>query len=290
MTRKLPFVTLDVFTDVPFGGNPLAVFTDAPDLSVSTMQAIAAELNLSETVFVTARGATIDLRIFTPKSELPFAGHPTVGAAAVLAAESGEELIMRVPAGLVRATVSAPADGVRHATVVSPRPPSAGPAIAPEIAAKTIGLAEEDLAAAPWVFDVGVAFSIIPVRDRATLARCAIHMAAWSRWFAPSGAASLHVVTLDDFEGGDTVYARNFAPGVGISEDPATGAAAVALTGWLQRAQQRPDGRHRWTVHQGVEMGRPSRITIEATVLDGDVIAANLGGSTVAMSRGVLFV
>ncbi len=286
--------TLDVFTDRPFGGNPLAVFPDARGLSAAQMQTVARELNLSETVFVlpAEAGGTRRVRIFTPGAELPFAGHPTVGTAILLVAlgevpaEDGEvEVVLEEGVGPVPVTVRVRGGRPEFARFTAARAPELLPA--PAELASVIGLDAADLADAPWepaVASCGVPFTVIPLRDLDALARARLDPAAWERVLAGSGAPSVYPVV--PAAPGGTVRVRMFAPNMGIAEDPATGAAAAALGGYLARGAG--SGTLCWTVEQGVEMGRPSRIQLEADVAGGRATAVRVGGSAVLMSEGTM--
>lgn len=291
--RKHRFVTLDVFTNVPFGGNPLAIFPEAEGMAEAAMQTIAAELNLSETVFVTqATGPTPSLRIFTPKAELPFAGHPTVGTAIALAdiraASEQTKLVMQTLSGPVKALIRTGDDGQKEALITVPRLPAAGAAPGLEATAATLGLRPEDLAAAPVAYEAGVPFTFVRVADRQCLSRTRIDSANWTSTFAHAWAPQLYVLSMEDWEQGREVHARMFAPALGIVEDPATGAAAAALAGMLNDLQRPENGQVSWTIHQGEDMGRPSRIVLEASVAGGRLAEVRLGGTAVPMSEGFL--
>jgi trans-2,3-dihydro-3-hydroxyanthranilate isomerase len=292
-TRNYRFVTLDVFTDVSFGGNPLAIFPEAEGIPETAMQTIAAELNLSETVFVTqANGPTPRLRIFTPRAELPFAGHPTVGTALFLAGmrpEAGEPgLQMETQSGPVRATIRMRDDGHKEALITVPRLPVAGVAPGLEAVAATLGLRPDELVAAPVAYEAGVPFTFVRVADRATLARVRLDSGRWAATFDGAWAPQLYVVSMEDWQRGREMHARMFAPALGIAEDPATGAAAAALAGMLYDLQRPDDGETAWVIHQGEDMGRPSRILLQASVAGGGLAEVRLGGTAVAMSEGVL--
>ena len=289
--------TLDVFTDRLFGGNPLAVFPDARGLSGAQMQSVARELNLSETVFVLPpeAGGTRRVRIFTPGGELPFAGHPTVGTAILLVslgevrAEEGEvEVVLEEGVGPVPVRVRVRGGQPEFAQFTAARAPEfLAPPPAPAELAAVLGLDVADFAGAPWepaVVSCGVPFTMIPLRDTDALARVRLDTAAWERVLAGGGAPGVYPVV--PAAPGGTARVRMFAPHMGIAEDPATGAAAAALGGYL--SQGAGAGTHRWTVEQGVEMGRPSRIELEADVADGRVAAVRVGGSAVRVSEGTM--
>lgn len=292
------FITADVFTDRPFGGNQLAVFPEA-DLPPELMQRLTAELNLSESVFVLPPenpAHTRRLRLFTPTMELPFAGHPTVGTALILA-ETGRlgpidrrlDIVFEEGAGPVPVAIERSDDGRLTATLTSPRTPSRLPAVLDlAILAAAIGLKEAQLepGIASAVYSAGVSFAIIPVR-RDYLSKARLDLSVWRHDLARTSAQHLYLVALDDWAAGREARVRMFAPEMGILEDPATGAAAAAFVGFLVDRQRPADGSVRWTLSQGMELGRPSRIEIGADIADGKLAAARVGGTAVLMSRGV---
>jgi trans-2,3-dihydro-3-hydroxyanthranilate isomerase len=293
------FYTLDVFTDKPFGGNPLAVVLDADDLSGERMQIIASEFNLSETVFVLkpakAGPNRRKVRIFTPQTELPFAGHPTVGASYLLAKLKLVELDAAVPimvleegVGDVPVKVQSGTDGPRATQMSVPRMPERGP-VPPSRAdvAAMLSLAEADLLAGHAAYSCGVPFLFVPVRDRAAIARAKLRTDLWEKLLSGWWAKSVFPFTTDTVSKEAQVHARMFAPAMGVAEDPATGSAASALAGFLHDHDPH-DGSHHWLVEQGFEMGRPSLINLEADVLAGTVAAIRVGGTSVLMTEGWL--
>ena len=298
-----PLHTLDVFTTEPLGGNPLAVVRDAAGLDALTMQRIAGELGLSETVFVLpptdARTALCRLRIFTPAVELPFAGHPTIGTA-ILLADLGlapfvgdtASFVLEENVGPVPLTVRRTPDGELTAMLTAARLPEEGPAPphAPLIA-KVLGLELQDLALdglGPRAYSAGWPYLIVPLRDRAALARARVDLAQWREHLAGYWAPSLYLVTHDTGTDAVQVRARMFGPALGIPEDPATGAGALDLIGYLVDQERPADGTRRWVLDQGVEMGRPSRLIIEADVQGRRVRAARLAGTARRMIDGTL--
>lgn len=295
---------LDVFTDRPFGGNPLAVFPDGRGLSDEWMQRIAGELNLSETVFLlppeTAEG-TRRLRIFTPGMEMAFAGHPTVGTALLLAElehaeEAGElRLVLEENVGPVPVTVRREGGKPPFAVLTAAQPPEVRPApLAEEELARLVGLDPADLAGSTptalpaAAISTGMPFTLIPVRDLATLGRARLDPALWAERLAGAWAPHVYVAAPAGEASGADFRVRMFAPAMGISEDPATGAAAAAFAGYLALRPETPDGLSRWTVEQGVEMGRPSRLHLEAETEDSQVRAIRVGGTAVTVGEGVL--
>ncbi|HVY08216.1 MAG TPA: PhzF family phenazine biosynthesis protein [Burkholderiales bacterium] len=286
---KYRFHTLDVFTSTRFGGNPLAVVLDADDLPGERMQAIAAEFNLSETVFVMkpARpGANRKrVRIFTPMTELPFAGHPTVGTAFLLARlglvaldAANPELVLEESVGDVPVKVSMK-DGAAVATQMSvPRMPERGPQAASraELAA-ALSLAEVDVLDGAAPYSCGLPFLFVPLRGLDAIRRAKLRPDLWEK-LAPGGSVRGVFPFTTETESADAqVHGRMFAPALGVREDPATGSAVSALAGWLHDASPR-DGNRRWRVEQGFEIGRPSLIELEADVAGGKVTAVRVGG------------
>jgi trans-2,3-dihydro-3-hydroxyanthranilate isomerase len=295
VTEALGYIIADVFTDRPFGGNPLAIFPDGESVSPDLMQAIAGELNLSETVFVlppTVPGATHRLRIFTPAVELPFAGHPTIGTAIALtrsASSELRELVFEEGAGLVRVEVDRAA-GMAKARLTSPQLPVrvTQTASASEIAA-AIGLSPEALGpVAARAYSAGVPFTFIPVADEDALSSARLDTAAWQTALAESAAPHLYLFTTSDWRSGREIHARMFAPAMGIAEDPATGGAAAALAGFLADIQDLPAGRSEWRIRQGYAMGRPSEIELGAIVDEGKLRAVTVGGGAVLIGEGAL--
>lgn len=293
--------TLDVFTDRVFGGNPLAVFPDGRGLDDATMQRVARELNLSETVFVLppdAPGLTRSIRIFTPAAELPFAGHPTVGTAMLVAEldggpADGEVTVVlgeRVGPVPVRVTFrGGRAVDAELTAAIPPRhvwtPPS------PVELAALVSLEPGDVLAAPLspaAWTAGEPFLFVPVRGRAAVGRARLDTARWQATLADAPARHVVVIAAEGELAGSTHRMRMFAPALGIAEDPATGGAAAALGGYL--ASHLPSGEAgtlRWTVEQGFEMGRPSILRVEADrASDGAVTAVRVGGGAVRVGEG----
>lgn len=297
---RLHFFTADVFTDTPFGGNPLAVLPDASDLDSEGMQRIAREFNLSETAFVLPPADprhACRVRIFTPATELPFAGHPTVGTALVLASTGAVPMdgdLTRVcfeeGVGPVEVEIQA-RDGVpRSAWLrVAQLPESGPPAPPPGHLAQVLSLPLEALVTDPRgaeAYSCGVPFLFVPVRDRDALARARLDHGAWRLHLSGYWAPEVFVFCTAGAEEGADVAARMFAPRLGIEEDPATGAAVAALAGYLGRDPD--DGTLNWTVSQGVDMGRPSILRLEAHRHEGALRRVRVGGEAVIMSEGTL--
>lgn len=285
MTDSLRFDVVDVFADRAFAGNPLAVVHGADKLDTGQMQAIAREFNLSETVFplpATQPGASYLARIFTPVEELPFAGHPSVGVAWVLARDGvipAGDAVQECGAGLL--PVWTDAAGAR----VTGGAPNVGPELDAAALAGAVGLtgADVDPVAAPGVAGAGLDHVFLPVRADA-VARAAVPEAETLR-AAAAGRGMVTVIALD--LANSRVHARMFGPGTGVPEDPATGSAAVGMAVYLvDRGLLPADGESRFTITQGVEMGRPSRLEVAVSAEAGRTTSTSVAGPVVAVSAG----
>jgi trans-2,3-dihydro-3-hydroxyanthranilate isomerase len=294
---KLPFCTVDVFTEHRFGGNPLAVFVDAPELPDELMQNIAREFNLSETVFIVKPRdprAKRRLRIFTPARELPFAGHPTIGAAQVLVEEGlvSGSFLFEAEVGLLPITVERQENGAWFVQLTTATLPQEGPP-APPVAelSKLLNVAESDILQGTdfaQFYSCGVPFLFVPLRNRSVLGRVSVDHALSRNLQATAGASQVFAFSYDPEHEGSHIRARMFAPAFGIAEDPATGSAAAALAGYLAQRAAKQQGTLRWTIEQGFEMGRPSLIYLETDMAKGAVTAVRVGGTAVRVSDGVL--
>jgi trans-2,3-dihydro-3-hydroxyanthranilate isomerase len=285
---QLEFETCDVFTTTRFGGNPLAVVHGAEALDGARMQAIAREFNLSETVFVLPAGPGTDasLRIFTPGVEVPFAGHPNVGTAVLLARRLGrrDRLALGQAAGTVIAELQSGPDGVSGARITAPRAFAATGRVAQADAAACAGLPPEAIRGEVVVGGCGLGFAMAEVTDAETLAQAVPDIAAFRARLPLSVAAGLHLFTRLD---GGRLRARMLTPIDGIGEDPATGSANCALGGLL--LSRGAGERLAVEVEQGIEMGRPSLLQVEAWRGAGGIRVA-VGGGVVPVSRGVITV
>ena len=294
------FYTCDVFTNELFGGNPLAVFPDATGIPEDSLQRIAREFNLSETVFVYPPERpehTKRLRIFTPAAELPFAGHPTVGAAHALAtlgkvplrgAETKivfEEKVGPVPV-LIRATDGKPT----FAQLTAAQAPEIGPPTpGRSVLADVLALEAADIQGgmtAPQGVSCGLPFLIVPLKDRDAVRRAHVRMDHWESSIKSYWAPQILVFSRDAEREDADVHARVFVPGLSVPEDPATGSAATALGAYLAARDTRADGTLRWVVEQGIEMGRPSLLEIVVEKTGGDIQSVKVGGETVMVSEG----
>ncbi|CAN5130271.1 PhzF family phenazine biosynthesis protein [soil metagenome] len=300
-----PYAVLDVFTDRALAGNPLAVVLEASGLDDTRMQAIAREFNLSETVFVLPpdnRMHSARVRIFTPARELPFAGHPTVGTAVLLACRkwsagaTGKEsvIVLEETVGPVRCGVFIKDERSAHAIFDLPKLPEPVEgdldrdmvAAALGIEPSEIGFENHELCR----FSAGLPYSFVPVRDLATIARTAPDRAHWAAAFGQSSHPNAYLYCRETEGNGHHFHARMFAPTLGISEDPATGSAAAAFAGVVHRFDGLRSGTHRFTIEQGFEMGRPSLIKLEIDADQGAIAAARIGGDAVMIAEGLLTV
>jgi trans-2,3-dihydro-3-hydroxyanthranilate isomerase len=300
---QLDFHTLDVFTPTRFHGNPLAVVSGADALDAAAMQAIAREFNLSETVFVAepanpAHSARV--RIFTPRRELPFAGHPTLGTAALLAyvdhgdgAEREAIVTLEEEIGLIRAGVTIMPGKPLHAAFDAPKLASEiGSPDRREDLAAAIGLMPGDIGFdnhRPTVFAAGVPYIFVPVRGLAALSRAQPVESLWRRGrLAEIGAVYLYCRETRD--AANDFAARMFAPSFGTIEDPATGSAAAAFAGVAARFEALGGRRRVLAIEQGLDMGRPSLISLEIELAAGRLERVRIGGECVIVSRGALTV
>jgi trans-2,3-dihydro-3-hydroxyanthranilate isomerase len=281
----MQYVIADVFTDVPFGGNQLAVFHDADGLDTRQMQALAREMNFAESTFVTqgSQPGHFRVRIFTPMAEMPFAGHPTIGTAVVLThlgrTVGLSEIVLEENIGPVRVALR---DG--GATLFMDGPAETRPhTVAPVALADALGLNRAQLAGDPWQAGYGFPFMFVPVRDKAAVSQAALH---GDRWHALTqdlwGGRSVYVYAAISHDGPKThIHARMFAPKFGITEDPATGSAAASIAGSMDT-----DATH-LIIDQGVEMGRPSRLEAHITrAADGGVTGVSVEGGAVIVAEG----
>jgi trans-2,3-dihydro-3-hydroxyanthranilate isomerase len=298
MTRR--FQTLDVFTETALAGNPLAVVLDAEGLDYARMQAIAAEFNLSETVFVfEARDAinSARVRIFTPRRELPFAGHPTVGAAALIAHRRASDLlgaqdlriVLEEPIGDVVCVARRRKGQALAAYFELPKLPERikdKPPSTAEIAA-SLGLEPQDIGFdghKPSLFSAGAPYLFVPLSSLDAIGRAAPGVMPWATKDGPA----TYLYTREAARQGSAYHARMFASAWGVTEDPATGSAVAAFAGVVQAFDRPRDGEHMLTIEQGFEMGRPSLIALGLVIEDGALTSATIGGSVVLVASGSL--
>lgn len=295
---KRRFFTLDVFTKERLAGNPLAVVVDCEALDGSAMQKIAREFNLSETVFVLEPHDPVNTaraRIFTPAQELPFAGHPTIGTAVLIAGLRAPEMagrdlqiVIEEQVGPVRCTVRL-ARPASHASFDVPRlPERIGDAVPREQLAEALSLRPDEIGFdghKPAIWSAGTPFCFVPVSGLAAIGR-AVPQASIAGAVGAGRGAFLY--TRETVDADNAIHARMFGAGVGISEDPATGSAVAAFAGQAVLFERPADGAHMITVEQGFEMGRPSLITLGMDIAAGALVAATIGGHAVRVCEGTI--
>jgi trans-2,3-dihydro-3-hydroxyanthranilate isomerase len=298
MTR--PFQTLDVFTETALAGNPLAVVFNPEGLDDARMQAIAAEFNLSETVFVFEPRNPVNsarVRIFTPKRELPFAGHPTVGTAALIAHQRAGDLlavqdiriVLEESVGDVVCVARRRKGQALAAYFELPKLPErlhAGPPSRREIASG-LGLEPEDIGFdghKPSLHSAGAPFLFVPIRSLDAVGRALPGVMPWATKDGPA----TFVYTRETEREESAYHARMFAGPWGVGEDPATGSAAAAFAGVVRDFDSPRDGEHMLVIEQGFEMGRPSLIALGLVIENGAVVSATIGGSVVMIATGSL--
>lgn len=292
---KLDYLLLDVFTRERLKGNPLAVVLKADGLLDGEMQAIAREFNLSETVFIQkphVERNTASVRIFTPSVELPFAGHPTVGAAVVLGLQNKLSAVrIEEKVGLITALFEKSDKRSGEARFALPRLPSqVAPLTDMLTIAQALGIKVEEIGCGvyrPAVYSAGVEFHLVPVRNADVLRRIERNMQIWPLAF-PRGRQSVYVFTETPDEPDNDLAARMFAPGMGLGEDPGTGAAAAALIGLLSEHAQVGTGQADFVLRQGHEMGRPCRITVQLRKDNDVLVHGGIGGHAVIVGEGML--
>jgi trans-2,3-dihydro-3-hydroxyanthranilate isomerase len=295
---KRRYVTVDVFTDRAFGGNPLAVVLDAQGLSTAQMQAIAREFNYSETTFVLPprdAGHDAEVRIFTVNSEIPFAGHPNVGTAFVLATRAKSppaRLLFEEKAGLVPVEILSEGGKVLSAELTAPQALKRLTPFSAEQAAACLSLSAADVRTdrhAPHVISVGLPFLAVELASREALRNAKPNPDAFAKTFPVDESDAVYFYTRDvpDSEKPCDVQARMFHPGAsGLSEDPATGSATAAAAALLAELDSRADGELKLRIRQGVDMGRPSLLLTRVVKRGGKVVSAHVGGGCAPMMEG----
>lgn len=288
--------TCDVFTREAFGGNPLAVVPDARGLDTEAMQAMAREFNYSETTFVlpAEQKCTRKVRIFTPQVEVPFAGHPNIGTAFMLAvlgevslAGGAGIVTFEERAGIVPVRIEEDAEGRTFCELTAPEALSLGAEVGVEVLAEAAGLEAAEIVTAthrPRVASVGLPFLVAEVATRSALARASANIDSLRALRAQGITPDIHLYTRD--AGEFDLHARMFAPLDGVPEDPATGSANCALIALLAHADSAASGEQRWRIAQGVDMGRPSELYGRVEKSGGEVTNVRIGGYCVRMLDG----
>ena len=294
---RYSYFICDVFTDTRFGGNQLAVLPEATGLSDTQMQQIAREFNFSETAFVfpSASGNTRSVRIFTPTTEVPFAGHPNIGTAFCLAKSGALGVIdpsttvkFEEKAGLVTIAINKQGRSF-WCELAAPKTVSLGTTVSAEFLASAVSLSADEISTKthpPQVVSVGLPFLIAELKDRRALERARANLGLLEALAATGVTPDVHLYTFsnDEFD----IRARMFAPLDGVPEDPATGSATCALAGMLTHYKEAADGMFKWRIGQGVEMGRSSILHARAEKREGVVITTWVGGSSVLVSEGLI--
>lgn len=295
--------TLDVFTEMRFGGNPLAVVHEADALDDGQMQRIARELNLPETVFLlkpSKPAHSARMRIFTPGRELPFAGHPTIGTAILLAelrsplvnGERDAIIVLEQGIGTVRVGVRLRAGAAPFAEFDAPKlPEKTGILAARDRLADALGLLPREIGFENHTalrVGAGNKFAFVPVNSLEAIAKARVNAALWQGTFPQSEIDGVYLYTRQCLHTGSSFHVRMFAPQLGVPEDPATGSAAVGLAGVVHEFDALPDGPHRRVIEQGHEMGRPSAITLTLVVEGGKLATVRIGGHAVRVVEGTL--
>ncbi|SFM15401.1 PhzF family phenazine biosynthesis protein [Pelosinus propionicus] len=298
------YIKADVFTDILFSGNQLAVFPNAEGLDDKTMQLIAREFNLSETVFVfppANRNNTRKLRIFTPGTELPFAGHPTIGTAFILAVTGeiplrGEitEIVFEEGVGDINVSITSKDGNPSFSQLSAGMLPKFGPAApAVEEIAKVLSLSVSDITStehSPQAISCGVPFLFVPVNDLQAIKRAKVNLSEWERVLSNYWAPHLYIFTTQTERPESSFHARMFAPAMGIAEDPATGAAATAFAGYLGSRIAEGNTTYTCTIEQGFEMDRSSLIQVTLHKEDNRVTSIKVGGMSVLVGQGFIHV
>ena len=288
----------DVFTETRFGGNQLAVLPEAEGLSDGQMQQIAREFNFSETTFVfpAEQGHSRKVRIFTPAVEIPFAGHPNIGTAFVLATagsfdeiETSITVTFEEAAGIVPISIHRRPGRPLWCELQAPQALSLGETLPAERMASLVSLSAEDViteAHPPQVASVGIPFLFAELKNSAALGRAQVVTDRLETLAAEGISPHIHLYTRsqDEFD----IHARMFAPLEGVPEDPATGSAACALAGLLTHTDEKPTGQFSYRIAQGIEMGRPSLLDARAEKEEGEVNATWVGGSSVLVAEGFI--
>jgi trans-2,3-dihydro-3-hydroxyanthranilate isomerase len=301
---KYRYYTCDVFTETRFGGNPLAVLPQAEGLSDLQMQQLAREFNYSETAFVfpPEAGQTRKVRIFTPAREVPFAGHPNVGTAFVLAStgelgeiQSSRRVTFEEKAGLVPVHIHVENGKITSCELTAPEPLSFGPTIPAALVAAAVSLSEKDIvtqAHQPQLASVGLPFVMTEVKNLSALERIRVNTKGFEdlRDADPNGSVRDCLYLYTRTSGEVDLRARMLAPLSGVPEDPATGSAGCAVAGLLTHLNKQASGAFAYRIAQGIEMGRPSTLHARAEKADGVVRTTSVGGACILVSEGSIIV
>jgi trans-2,3-dihydro-3-hydroxyanthranilate isomerase len=294
MHMQYRYYIVDVFSRAPFGGNQLAVLPEAAGINSKGMQAVAREFNFAETTFVLPavdKAHTCQVRIFTPKAELPFAGHPTIGTACALVhgahVGSGDnhDLIFAEGVGPVEVSVKRHGGTLSAKLTLPKKPELPGPAPVADALGDVLRISPSEILEV-FFASVGVPLCFVHLRSAAAVDRARLDRASWERTLPPPWS---NIFLFAGDQGGKTeLYARMFAPALGIEEDPATGAASATLVGVLAGRQDMMNGAFQLSIRQGIAMGRPSEIEAEAIKCLGEVRSVSVAGPTAFVAEGVI--
>lgn len=288
-----PIHTVDVFAQGRYTGNQLAVVRDAGDLRTAEMQHIAHEMNFSETTFIVADDAEdhYHVRIFTPKTELPFAGHPSLGSAFIIrehvARGTPDEIWLNLDVGSIPVTVETDHDG-EEIYWMDQMPPSFDAIVEPDVAAGLVGLNEDriDSEFRPQVVSTGVPVLLVPLASLEAVREAAVDVTAYDEYRLNGGAEVVMVFSAEPVDSANDLHVRMFAPALGIPEDPATGGGNGPLAGYLARYRYFGESRVDVTAEQGYEIDRPSLLHLRAE--DGDEVSVSVGGRVRPVLDGIL--
>ncbi len=301
----LDYHIIDVFTERAFGGNPLAIVLDADSLSAAEMLQIAREFNLSETVFVlkpTAPGHTARVRIFTPSREIPFAGHPTLGCALLLAelrspavnGESDAIIVLEEEVGSVRIGVRHRSGSAAYGEFDAPKLPDFSEALSlPEETSAALGLNSNEIGFEnhkPLLLRGSSVFAYVPVSNLEAISKAQVVATHWARAFSDRAIDGVYIYTRQCVRAQSAFHARMFAPDLGVPEDPATGAAAIGFARIIHTFDGLTEGIHKRTIEQGIEMGRPSAIGLTINVSRSRLESVRIGGHGVRVMQGTISV
>jgi trans-2,3-dihydro-3-hydroxyanthranilate isomerase len=302
--KSYRYLHLDVFTDHLFGGNQLAVFLDGRGLAADTMQAIAKEMNFSESTFILPpekKGTDVRMRIFTPAEELPMAGHPTIGSTFALAragviAPDRKQFVFGLGVGPVPVSLSWKNAALTFAWMTQPNPTFGEPIANPTAAAEMLGLSPAAVAGTSLpvqVVSCGVPFLFVPLTTRRAVDSASLDIDALAAFYESSKKAAHGVFIFSAQPGSDkaTVYSRMFAPNLGVVEDPATGSASGPLGCYLLKHRVvTPDKARAMLSLQGVKMGRPSHVHISIGATKNEITSVRVGGESVLAGEGTLYI
>lgn len=303
--RQYHFIQADVFTEVIFGGNPVAVFPEAEGLSDDEMQKIAREMNLSETTFVlpaTDKRADVRVRFFTPAAELPFAGHPTIGTHVILASLGRYKItgpvtriFQQVGVGTLPVDLITDGNGKTDRAVMTQSEARHGGIYKNrKKLAKALGLNEEDIHPdlPAQVYSTGLPGLVIPVNSLDAIQRITLDVGGFNEIVRSMGVTGAEVFTLETLDKAHHAHVRNFDPLVGVLEDPATGSMAGALGAYLLAKDcfpyEREFSTNHFVIEQGFEIDRPSLIEVEVDIREGNVTEVRVGGQVVIVANGEL--